>query len=133
MYKFWGKVRTHNKRGAGLGFPTANINLIKHIPDGIYISQTKIKGKKYFSLTFIGFAKTFNEKSFHAETYIFDFKQNIYGYWISVALIKKIRSNQKFKSVDNLIKQMKKDEAIAREYFRLDSNSNFCGLKVYQF
>ena len=117
MYKFWGKVRTHNKRGKKLGFPTANVNLFKDIPDGIYISKTKIGSVAYSSLTFIGEAKTFNEKKFHAETYILDFKKNIYNQWITVILLKKIRENIKFKSTQDLIKQMKKDEQDARKYF----------------
>jgi len=117
MYKFWGKVRKHNQRGKKLGFPTANINLTKKIPEGIYISKTKIQKNKYSSLTFIGKAKTFNGQKFHGETYILDFNQDIYNKWISVELLKKIRDNQKFKSVDNLIKQMKKDETDARRYF----------------
>lgn len=117
IYKFWGRIRQHNQRGKKLGFPTANVNLAKNIPEGIYISKTKIKNKIYFSLTFIGTAKTFNEKKFLSETYILDFDKNIYGQWISVKLIKKIRDNQKFKSAEELIKQMKQDEAEARQYF----------------
>lgn len=120
MYKFWGKVRTHNKRGKTLGFPTANVNLTKNIPEGIYISKTKLKGLWYSSLTFIGKAKTFNEKRFHAETYILDFNKDIYGKWISVNILKKIRENKKFNSAEELISQMKKDEEIARKYFKQD-------------
>lgn len=117
MYKFWGKVRKHNQRGAKLGFPTANVNLSKNIPEGIYISKTKVDGKQFNSLTFIGKVKTFNEQKFHSETYILDFSQNIYDKWITVELLKKIRENQKFTSVEKLIAQMKKDEQVARNYF----------------
>ena len=117
MYKIWGKVRKHNQRGKSLGFPTANLNLTQNIPEGIYISQTKIKDQKYPSITFIGTAKTFNEKKFHAEIYILDFDQNIYDQWISVKLLKKIRGNKKFNSSEELISQMKKDEQEARKYF----------------
>lgn len=116
-YKFWGKVRTHNKRGRKLGFPTANINLTKNIPEGIYLSRTKIQDERYSSLTFVGQAKTFGEIRFHAETYILDFNQDIYGKWISVKLLKKIRGNIKFNSAEELIKQMEKDEEAARKYF----------------
>lgn len=116
MYKFWGKVRTQRKRGKELGFPTANVNLSKKIPEGIYISKTRINRQEFKSLTFIGAAKTFNEKRFNVETYILDFNQNIYGRWISVNLIKKIRENKKFKSADELIAQMKKDEVLTRQY-----------------
>lgn len=120
MFKFWGKVRKHNQRGKSLGFPTANINLTKNIPEGIYISRTKMGNDFYNSLTFIGAAKTFNEKSFHAETYILDSDKNIYGKWVSVGLLKKIRGNKKFSSAKELVNQMKKDEQEAREFLALD-------------
>ncbi len=119
MYKLWGKVRKLNLRGRKLGFPTANINLTKNLPEGIYISRIRIGDLSYSSLTFIGVAKTFNEKRFHAETYVLDFDQNIYGKWISVELIKKIRGNKKFNSAEELVEQMKKDEQEARNYFGL--------------
>lgn len=119
MYKFWGKVRTDQKRGNKLGFPTANLNLTKNIPEGIYISIAKIQSKKYPALTFIGKVKTFNEKKFQAETYILDFRQNIYGKWMSVELLKKIRANKKFNSAQELVEQMKKDEQVARKYFNI--------------
>lgn len=115
--KFWGKVRKGNKRGKDLGFPTANVNLSKNIPEGIYISHTKFEGRIYPSLTFVGKAKTFNEKKFQAEIYILDFNKNIYGCWISVKLINKIRINIKFDSQEELINQMNKDEQITRKYF----------------
>lgn len=118
--KFWGKVRTHNKRGEKLGFPTANINLTKKYPSGIYISKTKVGNFWHPSLTFIGTAKTFEEKRFNAETYILDFKKNIYSRWITVEILKKIRVNKKFKNTDELIKQMEKDEKVAKNYFRLN-------------
>lgn len=136
MNIFWGKVRKHNQRGKKLGFPTANVNLAKNIAEGVYLSKTKIGKNIYPGLTFIGKAKTFNERKFHAETYILsgtkntatkakrgadilDFEKNLYGAWISVELLKKIRGNRKFDSVEELIKEMKKDEQVAREYFRL--------------
>lgn len=99
-----------------MGFPTANINLTKNIPEGIYISRTKMGNDFYNSLTFIGTAKTFNEKNFHAETYILDFDEDIYGKWISIKLLKKIRENKKFNSAQELVEQMKKDEQEAREF-----------------
>lgn len=124
MYKFWGKVRKHNQRGKKLGFPTANINLRKKIPEGIYISKLKIKFFFYPALTFIGAVKTFGETKFHAETYILDFNQDIFDKWISVKLIKKIRDNKRFDSAEALIKQMEKDESIARKYFSLAMRLN---------
>lgn len=118
MYKFWGKVRRANLRGKKLGFPTANINLTKNIPEGIYISKAKVGELVHPSVTFIGAAKTFNETKFHAEVYLLDFDENLYNLWITVTLIKKIRDNKKFNSAKQLVAKMKKDEKIAREYFK---------------
>lgn len=118
MYKFWGKVRSDKKRGNKLGFPTANLNLTKKIPEGIYLSIARVRAKRHPAMTFIGKIKTFNEKKFQAETYILDFKKELYDQWISVKLLKKIRGNKKFKSADELVEQMKKDEAVARKYFK---------------
>lgn len=118
MYTFWGKVRKHNQRGKKLGFPTANVNLFKKIPEGVYISKTKLRGKIFPSLTFIGIAKTFNEKILLAETHILDFNEDIYDKWISIKLLKKIRGNQKFKSANDLVKQIRKDEQEARDIFK---------------
>ena len=118
--KFWGKVRKTNLRGKSLGFPTANVNLTKDFAEGIYISKTKLGREEYDSLTFIGTVKTFNEQKFQSETYILDFNQKIYDKWISVELLKKIRDNKKFESAEKLVEQMKKDEVLARQYFKLN-------------
>lgn len=118
MFNFWGKVKRSFGRGKKLGFPTANINLSKKIPEGIYISRTKVENVWRPSLTFIGTAKTFNETEYKAETYFLDFNQNLYGKWISVELIKRIRGNKKFNSAEDLTMQMKLDEQKARKYFK---------------
>ncbi len=116
---FWGKVVSGKKRGKKLGFPTANINLHKEITQGIYISQAKVNKKNYPALTFIGCAKTFGEKDVNAETYFLTFRGNIYGKWISVLLLKKIRENQKFESAATLTVQMNEDKKQAEKYFKI--------------
>jgi len=118
LYLIRGKVRSGAKRGKSLGFPTANILLHQKIPEGIYASIVTIKEKAYYAATFIGGAKTFDEKVAKCESYILDFKQEIYGEWISVKLLKKLRNNKKFSSVKLLIKQIKKDILNTRKFFR---------------
>ncbi|MEK7551663.1 MAG: riboflavin kinase [Patescibacteria group bacterium] len=114
----WGKVRRGSKRGKLLGFPTANFLIHKKIAQGVYISQTKFIGKIYKSATFIGNAKTFGEKDIKAETYILDFDKSIYGKFISVTLLKKLRENLMFKSERELTKQMDKDLEDTKKYFK---------------
>jgi len=118
LYTFRGKVREGKKRGRDLGFPTANIRLSQPISSGIYISLVKIADETHPALTFIGDAKTFGETLFQAETYILDFNKNLYGQWMSIKLLKKIRENQKFTSAQALVKQMKEDEKEARTFFK---------------
>lgn len=117
MITFWGKVQKGHSRGKDLGFPSINVNLKKNIEQGIYISQIQVDGKIYNSLTFIGAAITFGDKKFHSETYLLDFSGNLYNKWISIRLMEKIRGNKKFDKVEDLIKEMKNDEKIARAYF----------------
>lgn len=112
-----GKVRKGKQRGRLLGFPTANINLHKKIPEGIYLSYIIVNGHTYPSLTFIGSAKTFGEKDYQAEAYILNFNQQIYDQWVSIQILKKIRGNIKFDSEKALIQQMQKDKIEAEEYF----------------
>lgn len=119
MIKIKGRVKKGFQRGKSLGFPTANIAVKKDIEEGIYLSHTTIKKVKYFSITFIGEAKTFTEKLFQAETYILNLNVNLYNQWISVELIKKIRDNKKFHSEEELVRQMKLDELVARSFFNM--------------
>jgi riboflavin kinase/FMN adenylyltransferase len=114
----WGKVRTGNKRGKSIGFPTANIALHVDIAEGVYLSEVTVSNKKFSSLTFVGAAKTFNEQKKMIESYILDFNKDVYGEWITIRLLKKIRGNIKFKSEKELIEQIKKDLIIAKEFFK---------------
>lgn len=115
---FWGKVIKGKKRGKSLGFPTANVKLHKAIADGIYISLATVDRHSHPALTFIGAAKTFREKDVKAETYLFSFKKDIYGKRITVRLLEKIRENENFESVKELVKQMENDKRIAIRYFK---------------
>src|SRR3989344_940642 len=94
---FWGKVIQGKRRGKGLGFPTANVNLHKKIGPGIYLSLASVDSKTHPALTFIGNTATFGEKDIKSETYFLSFSKNIYGKWLSVRLLKKVRGNKKFK------------------------------------
>jgi riboflavin kinase/FMN adenylyltransferase len=116
-YFFKGKVKSDAKRGAILGYPTANVTLHHLIPEGIYASTVSINKVTFQASTFIGSSKTFEENDYKAEVHILDFNKNIYGKWISVILLKKIRDNKKFSSIDALVSQIKKDVLSTREFF----------------
>lgn len=112
-----GIVIKGQQRGKKLGFPTANFILDKHIAEGIYVSRSILDGQTFESVTFIGAAKTYGENDVKAETYIFDFAQDIYGKVLQVSLLKKLRGNKKFASGEELIKQIEIDIKQTQDYF----------------
>lgn len=112
-----GIVQQGDGRGSTLGYPTANIRCTENIPEGIYISQTKIQNDWLPSITFIGAAVTFGKTEKRAETTILDFHKNLYGKVIFIRLLKKIRNNKKFSSAEDLKLSIAEDERITREYF----------------
>lgn len=118
MQTLTGIVQQGQNRGKKLGFPTINFSLSENVEEGIYVSHIMIGEKEYNALTFIGAAKTFDETIYQAETYVFDFHEDVYGQKVTVTLLKKIRDNQKFVSEEALIKQMEEDKKEAEEYFR---------------
>lgn len=107
-----GKVTKGRKLGRTIGFPTANIipepeKLMP--PYGVYSSFTKTGDKVYRSITDIGTKPTVDGEALGIETYICDFKGDIYGEDISVGLLHLMRREQKFDSVEILKKQLESD------------------------
>lgn len=118
--KLEGVVQHGHNRGKHLGFPTINFPLQQIVEEGIYVSHILIKNTQYNALTFIGAAKTFNEKEQFVETYVFDFNEDVYGETVTVSLVKKLRSNMMFDSEEKLIKQMEEDKKQAETFFKKD-------------
>lgn len=105
--------------GRTIGYPTANFEPIDRtfIPkDGVYITELRIDGVKYRSMTSVGKNITFDGKELRLETHIFDFSADLYGHTIEVFWLDKIRDMSKFKGIEELVSQLKKDEKIARNY-----------------
>jgi len=119
-YSFKGKIVRGDGRGRKLGFPTANLsvdNEDKLIPaKGIYAAECIVENEKHFGLLSLGSRPTFHKDGdIIPEFYIFDFDRDIYNKIMQVNLVKKIRDEEKFNSVDELIIQMKKDEVTGKE------------------
>jgi riboflavin kinase/FMN adenylyltransferase len=114
-YSFTGEVVMGDRRGNTIGFPTANIKVAdehKLIPkNGVYLVQVTIGGINYFGMMNIGNRPTVSESSeIFIEVNIFDFKADIYGRKIKVSLIKYIRDERKFASLDELVVQLNSDK-----------------------
>jgi riboflavin kinase / FMN adenylyltransferase len=112
-----GKVIHGDKRGRELGFPTANLTLdaacgLRH---GIYAVRVGVDGRHYDGVASFGRRPMFDSGVVLLEVFLFDFAGDLYGRDIDVAFIAWLRAEEKFASVDDLIRQMQDDTRRARE------------------
>jgi riboflavin kinase/FMN adenylyltransferase len=110
------------QRGRLLGFPTANIEVAPDfaIPgNGIYATIATIEAegewKPRLSATSIGVRPTFDNGPRSIETFILDFDGDLYGKYLQVEFVAKLRDEEKFSSVEALITQMNLDVEKARQ------------------
>lgn len=115
-----GPVITGEQRGRELGYPTANMSIDGlHQPAfGVYAVLVDVlegphKGR-YNGVASLGVRPMFGENKANLETFVFDFKGDLYGTPLSVALVAHLRGEEKFASLEALITQMDADSAKAR-------------------
>ncbi len=116
-----GEVFGGDQRGRELGYPTTNMSVNRLHPPrfGIYAVKVEVltgpyKGH-YDGAASVGVRPTFGDNQPNLETFIFDFSGDLYGEHLSVAFIEYLRPEEKFDSLDDLVAQMDKDCARARE------------------
>ena len=125
-YSLTGIVSKGKQLGRTIGFPTANIKIeesYKLIPlNGVYIAKSIIEGKTIYGMMNIGTRPTVDGTSQTIEIHFFDFNQDIYNQKITISLLKRIRDEQKFESVDALKIQLGMDKTSAQDYIRKLNN-----------
>ena len=115
-----GEVRHGEKRGRELGYPTANMALEGlHLPRfGVYAVRVQVMSGKhageYDGVASLGVRPMFGVNAPNFEVHLFDFKGDLYGTHLSVALVSYLRGEEKFDSLEALITQMDADSARAR-------------------
>ncbi len=117
-YTVTGDVVKGFQNGRKLGTPTANISYAdnKLLPkNGVYMGYTTVDGKTYKSVINIGNNPTFGADKVTVESHILDFDGDIYGKRAKVELIRHIRDDKRFNSLDELKAQIEKDKKTARE------------------
>lgn len=108
-----GLVVEGEHRGATIGFPTANIGVdpAYHIPaKGVYAALAEVGGRIFQAVVNIGNKPTFHpEYPLAIEAHLIDFSGDLYGTTMRLSLLAKIRDEQRFLSVDELIAQIARD------------------------
>lgn len=108
-----------DRLGRLLGAPTIN----QHFPDGfavpkagVYISRALVEGFWHTAVTNIGMRPTLNGQTLRSETCIMEFSGDLYGQHVEVGLIKYLREEIKFSSLDDLSRQIRLDAQAARAF-----------------
>ena len=105
------------QRGRLINFPTANLEFPENkiIPKfGVYSGNVHINNKSFKAIANVGLRPTFDDlEQPLLEVYIFDFNKDIYGENIEFEFLNKIRDEIKFKNIDALKEQIKKDIKMA--------------------
>jgi len=116
-----GSVVQGDRRGRELGFPTANVAVPEEIclpAAGIYAGTfTGADGVERASAISLGRRPTFytDQPYLLLEAYLIDFSGDLYGQAASVGFVERIRSEERFESVDALVAAMNRDvEAVRR-------------------
>ena len=121
MHRIDGPVLHGDKRGRDLGFPTANMSVTGlHLPKlGVYAVRVEVltgpHAGAYLGAASLGVRPMFGENTPNLETFIFDFRGDLYGEQLSVALVEYLRPEMKFDGLPALIAQMDRDCARSRE------------------
>ena len=122
-FSFLGKVVKGKSVGKKIGFPTANLKIENkwklHPSVGVYAVKLNIKGDIYFGMMNVGVNPTFNGENVEIEVHIFDFNKDIYDSELEVFIIEKIRNEIKFNSQNELISQLKEDENLVRNIYKI--------------
>ena len=119
-YSVRGRIIGGDKRGRKLGFPTANIHPHHELipKEGVYTGEVHLHdNKNYKSLINIGTRPTFGEHELNIEAFIFDFDKDIYGEFLKVSFLERIRDEVRFETSELLISQMTEDLKKAKKFF----------------
>jgi riboflavin kinase/FMN adenylyltransferase len=123
-YSMTGQVVHGDGRGHTLNLPTANI----HIPAGkvlpaygIYACRAWVDGQSHPAATSIGIRPTFYKDEIPAptiEAHLLDFDRNLYGQDVTLEFVEYLRPEEKYPSIQALMKQIQKDIAQTRRIIR---------------
>ncbi|WP_197380984.1 bifunctional riboflavin kinase/FAD synthetase [Mycolicibacterium mengxianglii] len=127
-----GVVVRGDGRGRVLGFPTANVAppMYSAIPaDGVYaawftvlghgpVMGTVVPGERYEAAVSVGTNPTFSGRTRTVEAFVLDTSADLYGQHVAVDFVARIRGQEKFDNVDDLVKAMERDVARGRAILR---------------
>ncbi len=112
-HRIRGTVGRGAGRGAGLGFPTANLTAIDTLiaADGVYAARAFVDGGEpsRAAACNIGPNPTFGDQARKVEAHLLGFSGDLYGQRVELEFIKRLRATRRFSGLDELIQQVRSD------------------------
>jgi riboflavin kinase/FMN adenylyltransferase len=110
-YRIRGTVVHGAGRGAGLGFPTANLDRVDTLlpGEGIYAGRAWCDGAAHDAAVSVGPNPTFGERALKIEAFLLDYTGSLYDRPLEIDFLARLRDTQRFDSVDALLAQMNRD------------------------
>lgn len=109
---FAGTVVKGDQVGRKLGFPTANLDLEgPPPPNGVYAVEVEGRGRGVCN---VGVRPTVGGKKLVIEVHLLDFSGDLYGQRLAAKVLKKLRDEMRFGSLDELKAQIARDVQAAR-------------------
>ncbi len=111
-----GEVVHGDRRGRELGFPTANIRLDPQcgLAHGVYAVRVGLGEARYDGVANFGRRPMFDTGVVLLEVFLFDFAGDLYGRMLDVSFIARLRPEEKYASIPDLVRQMEADADNAR-------------------
>ena len=122
-FTYGGFVVHGDARGRKIGFPTANLIIEKNraMPNnGAYAARVSIGGEMFDAVANIGDNPTFDGKERRLEVNLQNFSRDIYGKYIEVEFLGKLREEIKFSGVEELTRQLNRDCECAAKFWGAD-------------
>ena len=116
-YCIQGRIAHGRALGRTIGFPTANINLTRHPPPLSGVFAVTVYGADETpraGVANVGRRPTVNGEGITLEVHVFDYSGDLYGKRLRVELVKQLRDEQKFDSIDALVTHIGRDADAAR-------------------
>lgn len=121
-FYFSGRVIKGDQLGRELGYPTANLAYEDpdkiHLGEGVFVCQVEIKDQLKAGMLSIGTRPTVSGKEERVEVNIFNFDDDLYGQELKLRVKKFLRSQEKYANLEDLKKQMARDQENTIQYFQ---------------
>jgi len=116
-YSVSGRVLRGRRLGRKLGYPTANVK-IRALPcplQGIFAVRARAEGDLWRpAVASLGWRPMFGGEDMLLEVHYFDFEADLYGLRLETEFVAKLRDEAHFATIEDMVRQMKSDEAQAR-------------------